>query len=165
MRIENKMYRQVQKLQRFPPAIAPKLMTFVMGRFVPFIRTSGVQFDTLTREEVIVSVKNRRKAQNHIQGVHACVMALLAETASGFVFGMNTPDDKLMLLKSMHINYTKRSVGDMRAVARLSDEAVEALQTEERGNMVVPVVVYDESDEPPIEVEMTWAWVMKKPKE
>lgn len=32
--------------------------------------------------------------QNRIGGVHATVMALIAETASGFVLVMNLPDDK-----------------------------------------------------------------------
>ena len=31
------------------------------------------------------------QVQNHIKGVHACAMALLAESATGAVFGMNVP--------------------------------------------------------------------------
>ena len=31
------------------------------------------------------------RVQNHIKGVHACGMALLAESATGAVFGMNLP--------------------------------------------------------------------------
>lgn len=165
MRIKNHMYHQVQKINRLPQSLVPSLTTFVMGRFVPFINTSGLQFETLTREEVRVSIRNKRKVQNHIRGVHACVMALLAETASGFVFGMNTPDDKLMLLKSMHIDYTKRSVGNMYAIATLDENNAQQIQQEERGNMLVPVHVYDESGEEPIEVQMVWAWVLKKSKE
>ncbi|MDO5687593.1 MAG: DUF4442 domain-containing protein [Neisseria sp.] len=163
MRIENKMYRQITSLNRFPAAVRLPLATFMMGKFVPFLRTAGTRFDKLTREEVKVSVDNKRRVQNHIGGVHACVMALLAETASGFVFGMNTPDDKLMLLKSMQMNYVKRSVGNMYAVASLSEQDAELIQREERGNIIVPVKIYDESDEPPVEAEMTWAWVLKKP--
>ena len=163
MRIENKMYRQVCKLQAYPAALRPALQNYVMSRFVPFLKTGGIRFEVLTREEVVVSVKNVRKVQNHIHNVHACVMATLAETATGFVVAMNTPDDKLMLLKSMHIDYVKRSQGDMRAQARLTDEQVRLLQQEERGNFVVPCTVTDQSGEPPIEVEMVWAWVPKKP--
>lgn len=165
MRIENKMYRQITSLNRFSVKWRLPLATLMLGKFVPFLRTSGVRFDKLTREEVKVSIRNTRRVQNHIQGVHACVMALLAETASGFVFGLNTPDDKLMLLKSMRMDYVKRSVGNMRAAATLSEEAARQIQHEERGNVVVPVVIEDESDEPPVLAEMTWAWVTKKPQE
>ena len=35
------------------------------------------------------------QVQNHIKGVHACAMALLAESATGAVFGMNVPDSAI----------------------------------------------------------------------
>ena len=162
MRIENRMYRTVQKMNAYPTAMRMPLATFLMGRFVPFIKTSGVRFENLTREEVRVAVNNKKRIQNHIHGVHACVMALLAETASGFVFGMNTPDDKLMLLKSMKMDYVKRSDGDMYAIATLSEKQAENIQKEEKGNLVVPVKIYDNSGEEPVIAEMTWAWVPKK---
>ena len=47
-------------------------------------------------------------------------------SATGAVFGMNLPDDKLPLLKSMTIDYTRVAKGDLRGVAALSpqDKAV-----------------------------------------
>lgn len=165
MRIENNMYRQLQRLNRFPAAWRPYLQTFLMGRFVPFIKTARLRCDHISRETVKVSIPNIRPIQNHIHNVHACCMALLAETASGFVFNMNTPDDKLPLCKSMNVQFVKRSVGAMRAEATLSCEEAQRIQTEEKGNMPVRVLVYDESDEPPVEVEIVWAWVPKKPVE
>jgi len=92
-------------------------------------------------------------------------MALLAETATGFVVGMNVPDDKLMLLKSMKVSYFKRAQGDMRAVATLSPEQVGRMFSEDKGDVLVDVVVTDESGESPIACEMVWAWVPKKRKE
>jgi len=72
---------------------------------VPFVGTARLQVETLEPERAILSVENKRRVQNHIDGVHAAAMALLAETATGFVVGMNLPDDTLPLLKSMHIDY------------------------------------------------------------
>ena len=132
-----------------------------------------------------MTLRNRTRVQNHIKGVHACGMALLAESATGdhddiysdlysdrdpilaraqrltlatgvvfgtslsvdmhagrhclsicdtihmhacmhaltpaagAVFGMNLPDDKLPLLKSMTIDYTRVAKGDLRGVAAL----------------------------------------------
>ena len=43
----------------------------------------------------MASIAHRRKVQNHIGGVHATATALLAETATGMVVGMNLPDEKL----------------------------------------------------------------------
>ena len=65
----------------------------------------------------------------------------------------------------MHINYPRRSVGNMRAVAQINDEQAAMIAQEERGNLVVPCTVYDDSGEQPVEVEMTWAWVPKQKKE
>ncbi|KLT72209.1 hypothetical protein PL75_09375 [Neisseria arctica] len=162
MRIENKMYCSLRRLDKLPVSWREMVQTRLMGRFVPFLSTAGLRFEQLSRESVRVSIRNRRAVQNHIKGVHACAMALLAETATGFAVQMNVPDDKLILLKSMNIQYVKRSVGNMHAVARISDEMAARLQTEERGNFVVPCEVGDESGEPPVLVEMVWAWVPKK---
>ena len=103
MRIENKMYRSLGRLNKLPASWREAVQTRLMGRFVPFLGTAGLRFEHISREQVRVSVRNRRAVQNHIGGVHACAMALLAETATGFATQMNTPDDKLILLKSICI--------------------------------------------------------------
>lgn len=162
MRIKNRMAASMAKFDRWPLGLRNRAKTFALGRVVPFLSTAGLIFDEVSPERVIVRVRNQRKVQNHIKGVHATAMALLAETASGFVVGMNTPDDKLMLLKSMTIHYTKRSVGAMTAVATLPEEMAIRLVEEDKGDFIVPCVVTDESGESPIEVSMCWAWVPKK---
>ena len=162
MRIENKMYRSLGRLNKLPASWREAVQTRLMGRFVPFLGTAGLRFEHISREQVRVSVRNRRAVQNHIGGVHACAMALWAETATGFATQMNTPDDKLILLKSMNAQYVKRAEGNMYAVAHISEEMAARLQNEERGNMIVPCEVGDESGEAPVLVEMVWAWVLKK---
>ena len=81
---------------------------------VPFLGTAGMRFELAQR---VVSRAQQAQVQNHIKGVHAAAMALLAKLPTGFVVGMNLPDSRLPLLKSMKIDYVKRSSGDMRAVA------------------------------------------------
>jgi acyl-coenzyme A thioesterase PaaI-like protein len=110
----------------------------------------------------VVSIRNRRPVQNHIKGVHAAAMALLAETASGFLVGMNLSDDKLPLIKTLKVDYLKRTKGDMRAVATLSEEQKQQIYHQPKGEVSVSVIVTDESGEEPIRCEMLWAWVPKK---
>ncbi|XDZ50478.1 DUF4442 domain-containing protein [Neisseriaceae bacterium CLB008] len=162
MRIKNRMSAMMAKLDRWPAGLGNRAKTIALGRVVPFLSTAGLAFDEVSQERVIVRVKNQRKVQNHIKGVHATAMALLAETATGFVVGMNTPDDKLMLLKSMTIHYTKRSVGDMKAVATLPEDMAARLVNEDKGDFIVPCIVTDERGEVPIEATMCWAWLPKK---
>ena len=160
------MANQVQKLvnatQWLPANIRAKAISKIFGNVVPLVGTAGLVYEELTPERVVVSIRNRRKVQNHIKNVHAAAMALLAETATGFVVGMNVPDDKLMLLKSMKVSYYKRAQGNMRAVATLPAAQVQRMFTEDKGDVLVDVVVTDESGESPIVCEMVWAWVPKK---
>jgi acyl-coenzyme A thioesterase PaaI-like protein len=162
MQANNGLSRMVARASRLPPGLRNYVLSRLFGRVVPFLGTAGLRFEEVGSERLAVSIRNRRKVQNHIHGVHAAAMALLAETASGFVMGMNVPDDKLMLLKSMKVDYLQRSQGDMRAVATLRPEQIEALLREEKGNTVVDVRVTDASGAAPVACEMTWAWVPKK---
>ena len=158
----NRLSRAVGLLAPLPAPLRRRATTLLFNSQVRFAGTGGLRFEKLTADEAIVVVRNRRKVQNHIGGVHAAAMALLAETATGAVFGMNVPDQALPLLKSMHIDYLKRAHGDLRAVATLSAEQRARLRAEAKGDFVVAVTVGDESGEAPIAATMTWAWVPKK---
>lgn len=100
--------------------------------------------------------------QNHIGQLHAVAMALIAETATGFVTGMNVPDSSIVLIKSMHIEYKRPSKGDMTATATLSKEQILEMQSSEKGETLVPVTIIDESAKEPVECQMVWAWVSKE---
>lgn len=162
MSFSNNLTRVISKFAFLPPALRATVVSGIFGRVVPFVGTSGLRYEELTPERVVVSIRNRRPVQNHIKGVHAAAMALLAETATGFAVGMNLPDDKLPLIKSLKVEYLKRTKGDMRAVATLTPEQVELIRSTPKGEVLVPVMVTDESGEEPIRCEMLWAWVSKQ---
>lgn len=157
----NQLSRTVAKLQSLP-VIGAWATSFVLGRVVPLVGTAGLRYEVIGPERVVVCIRNERKVQNHIKGVHAAAMALLAETATGFCVGMNLPDDKLPLIKTMKIDYVRRSQGDMRAEASLRPEQIAQILSQDKGEVVVPVTITDASGEQPIQAEMTWAWVPKK---
>src|SRR5688572_27188473 len=114
--VSNQFSRLVSKFGPLPAPVRARLQTLVLANIVPFLGTARVRFEEVTQERVVVTIKNRRRVQNHIKGVHAAAMALLAETATGFAVGMNLPDDKLPLIKTLKVDYLKRSQGDMKAV-------------------------------------------------
>ena len=154
--------RVVESSKWLPANIRATVISKIFGKVVPYVGTSGLLYEELTPERVVVSIKNQRKVQNHINNVHAAAMALLAETATGFVVGMNLPDDKLPLIKSLKVSYYKRTQGDMRAVATLSAEDIARIEREPKGEVLVPVTVTDESGGEPIKCEMLWAWIPKR---
>ena len=159
--MSNQLKRVVESSKWLPANVRATVVSKILGKVVPYVGTSGLLYEEITSERVIVSIRNQHKVQNHIKNVHAAAMALLAETATGFVVGINLPDDKLPLIKSLKVDFYKRTQGDMRAVATLTPEDVARITTEPKGELWVPVTVTDESGNEPIKCEMLWAWVPK----
>jgi uncharacterized protein (TIGR00369 family) len=161
MQTRSNLYRTVQKLNSLPPSVRWWLLTWAFGRTVRFVRTAGVRFEDLTESRALLHIPNRKRAQNHVGTVHATAMALLAETATGALLGMNLPDDRVPLLKSMQVDYQKFARGDLRAEATLAAPARTRILAEEKGEIVVPVKVTDETGAEPIQCRMLWAWIPK----
>ncbi|HEY9103558.1 DUF4442 domain-containing protein [Chitinimonas sp.] len=161
-KFSNAFSRIVAKFEKVPGPLRRWARSKALGSYVKFAGTAGIDFEEISTERVICHIRNVSKNQNHIKGVHAAAMALLAETATGFAVGMNLPDDKLPLLKSMKVEYKKRSQGDMKAVAALTAEQIANVRTLEKGDVIVPVTVTDEAGNEPIVCEMVWAWIPKK---
>ncbi|MDR3416014.1 MAG: DUF4442 domain-containing protein [Nevskia sp.] len=164
MKPANALQRLVNSAASLPTPLRRRVVTAAFTYRVRFAGTGGVQFEVLEEGRAVAVMRNRGKVRNHIGGVHAAAMALLAETTSGAVFGLSLPGDRVPLLKSMHIDYQRRAQGDLRAEATLALPQRRALQQKERGEMVVPVHVTDSSGEQPIECRMVWAWVPKEKK-
>jgi len=158
----NRLARTMQPLQYLPPPLRNRMRSLVMGQAVPFVGTAGLEIEELTSRRAVVRVRNRRRVQNHLRTVHAAAMALLAETASGFVIGMNIPDDRVPVIKSMHVDFLKRAQGAMCAVAELTDAQVAQIEQEEKGEVAVPVAVTDGDGKKPIECTLIWAWTPKR---
>ncbi|MEM7054952.1 MAG: DUF4442 domain-containing protein [Pseudomonadota bacterium] len=162
MSFSNNMRRTLAKLESMPDFLQPKLRSWAIGRTIPFVATAGLKIETLEERRLVVSIENVKKVQNHIGTVHAAASALLAETATGLVVGMNVHDNAIPLMKTMKISYVRRAQGDLRAIAELPEAEALRLQTEEKGDLIVPVQVRDETGEETIMCEMNWAWVPKK---
>lgn len=155
----NRLARRLAQLDRLPAPLRQSARNLALRRAVPFTGTAGLGFELMTPEQVVITVANRRRVQNHIRGVHAAAMTLLAETATGMVVGMNVRDDCLPLAKELRVQFKRRTQGDMRAVAHLSPQQRQLMQAQDRGEVVVPVTVTDASGEEPIVCEFVWAWV------
>ena len=164
MAFSNNITRAMRPFQALPESLRQRALSLVFGRVVPFVGTSGLLYEEISETRVIVSIKNRRKVQNHIKSVHAAAMALLAETASGFVVGVNLPDDKMPLIKTLKVDYVRRSSGDLRAVATITQADINRIRNEPKGEVLVPGVVTDATGEQPVNCEMLWAWTSKKRK-
>ena len=158
----NPLRQMVLKVQTYPQWLQNFILTRVFRYTVKLSGTVGQDILGTDLTSVTFRQKNKKKVQNHIGGVHAAGMALLGESATGFIVGVNLPGDKLPLLKSMHVDYTKRAAGDLIAVASLSNEQIQLMQTVEKGEVNVSVSVTDSEGKAPVECEYVWAWIPKK---
>ena len=158
----NRLARVVHKFDAFPAGMRRFFITWAFGGTVHFVRTAGLTFQELSEERAVLTLANRRKVQNHIGTVHAAAIALIGETATGAVFGMSVPDDKLPILREMRINYVKKSKGTVRAESWLSPEQRASFARDEKGDIAVPVKITDETGQPTAEAEYIWAWRLRK---
>ena len=160
----NRMMKIVNATSKLPQSLRVFTLSKAFGKVVPMVGTAGIRYELVSPEKVVISIKNKRPMQNHINGVHAAAMALLAETATGFVVGLNVPDSRMILIKSLHVDYKRITKGDLVATATLSDEQRQFIADNEKGELIVPITVIDESGNAPIECTMNWAWLPKKKK-
>lgn len=158
----NKLQKTIASLNFLPVAIKMKTVSLILGNAVKYVGTSGIQFEKITPNELVASLNNRNKVRNHIGQIHAAATALLAETATGILIGVNIPDTKLPLMKSMKIDYIKRSKGKQTAVATLTEQQIYLIKNTDRGETEVAVKVTDETGAEVVKASMLWAWILKK---
>jgi acyl-coenzyme A thioesterase PaaI-like protein len=160
----NRLERQLERLTEVPAFARPWFRNVVLRRAVPFTGTAGLEFVEMTTGRVEIGIRNEKRVQNHIGGVHASAMNLLAETATGMVVGMNVRDDCIPLAKELKMAFKKRATGALRAVAMLSEAQRAAMLASDKGEVTVPVTVTDEAGVNPVECEFVWAWIPSGPR-
>jgi len=159
---QNKMNKIVSNINSLPEFLRVKALTTFFGKLVKFTGTTGIKIEELTDQRAVISLKNKKSVQNHIGSVHAVASILIAESATGYLIGMNVPDTSVPVIKTIKADYVKRAKGNMKAVASLTEEQISAMQTLDKGETTVPVVITDADGKEPILIEMVWAWTPKR---
>jgi acyl-coenzyme A thioesterase PaaI-like protein len=165
--VPNRLLRVVDRINHNPVLFEPlrkAALTMAFNLNIKYAGTTCIGIQRWDTESAVVQLKNRWHVQNHIGGIHATAMATLAESTTGMLFGLYVPDTHLPLLKSMKVAYTARAVGNLRAVATLTDEQKQIIQSTDKGSVIVPVKVTDSEGKEPIQCEMEWAWTQKRSK-
>lgn len=160
----NRLYSIVKTTSKLPKSIRSMLWSKAFGRIVPMVGTANIRYLEVDQDHVTVRIENTRNMQNHIQGVHAAAMALLAETATGFLTGLHVPDNRILLIKSLHVDYLKVAQGGLTATATLSAEQQSFIADNDKGELLIPVTVIDDAGNAPIQCQMLWAWLPKRKK-
>src|SRR5690606_37495249 len=137
----NRLSKLVKASSRLPNGIRSALLSKTFGRVVPMVGTARICYELVRPDQVIVSIANHKAMQNHIGQLHACAMALLAETATGFVTAMNVPASAIVLVKSLKVAYKRPSKGAMSAVATPTAQPQPLMQSSDRRETPARVIV------------------------
>ena len=87
----------------------------------PYFGTIAPRFEELRPGYARVAMRKRRAVTNHIGTVHAIAMCNLAELAAGTMTEVSIPDSMRWLPKGMQVEYLKKAVDDVKAVATTGD--------------------------------------------
>lgn len=158
----NRLAKLVKATSKFPKGLRSTLWSKAFGRIVPMVGTANIRYLEVDQHHVKVRLENQRNMQNHIKGLHAAAMALLAETATGFLTGLHVPDDRILLIKSLHVDYLKVVQGGLTATAQLSLEQQLFIAEHDKAELSIPVTVVDDAGVEAIQCEMIWAWLPKR---
>jgi acyl-coenzyme A thioesterase PaaI-like protein len=97
---------------------------------VPFARTLGIEFKSVTPESAVAVLPDQAALHNHVGGPHAGAIFTLGESASGAIviaaFGQHLGRATPLAVRAQ-IGYTKLAMGDVTATATLSRPAADVI--------------------------------------
>lgn len=158
----NQVAKMVHMLNKAPSFMRVWLRSKAFGLKIPYAGRASIRVQHLDNIQCVIELRNRRKVQNHIGTLHAASMALAAESASGYLVGMNVPDGKIPVIKKLSVEFNKRTKGNIVAKAHLTDEQINQMKELEKGEVTVAVSITDEEMKEPVNCTMVWAWTPKR---
>ncbi len=143
-----------------PERLRRPLVTRAVGSVIPFVETAGCFITAYTPTRVALQLDNREAVQNHLGGLHAAALALLAETASGLVVALNVPPASAPLLRTMEVSFDRYAQQTVQAEAVLTADESDRIQSKPIGRVSVDVTLTaPEDDETLVSSTLEWAWL------
>ena len=160
MSTTNPFSRIANRYAGVPSPLRRPLVTKAVGDVIPFVSTAGCFIEAYTPRRVAVRLDNEKRLRNHLGGLHAAALALLAETATGLVVALNVPDGSTPLLRTMNVSFDEFARDAVQAEATLTDDEGAQIQARPLGQIEVEVELADPSDESTlVSGSLKWAWV------
>ncbi|MGJ8669617.1 MAG: DUF4442 domain-containing protein [Oceanococcus sp.] len=149
-----------EKLNGFPISERMRylIMSFAVGKVVPFLQTAGLKIDECDPNIVSLSLANKRKVQNHMGTIHASAISLLAEATSGLLLNMNLPGNAKYSTLTTNAEYIEIARGGIVATASFSPEEQLSVKDTDKGSMEIPVSVRDARNVEVAKFSVVWSW-------
>jgi len=133
-----------------PYHIGRWLFTRTVCRRAYYFGTISPRFHELEPGLCHVSMKKRRRVENHLGTVHALAMGNLCELAAGLLMEATTPKDMRWIPKGMQIRYLAKAPTDISAIAK-----IEPVAWSEAQDVIVPVSVTNERGKEVVHADIT----------
>ena len=147
------IYRQVTRLPE-GDRIFSRLFTFK----APYFATVKPRFVELRPNYAELTIRKRRRVQNHIKTVHVIAICNGLEAAMGALAEASIPQNKRWIPKGMEVSYTAKAVSDITCIAETDPADWTGDETD------VPVRVRGIRDDGTVVVEgVIRLWVTQKP--
>lgn len=92
----------------------------------PYFASIRPRIELLEPGRCVASLRHRRGVTNHIGTVHAIALCNLAELTGGLALDAGLPSSMRWIPKGMTVEYLRKAVGTMRAVATPAHPAIES---------------------------------------
>lgn len=108
------VYKIIDKLLENPTTFNLMALDKVLRVGIPFNAPHGFKIKTLSCDEVIIALPNRKLNHNHIGGVHACAMATVGEYCAGMSLLKSFGISKYrLILSELSVKYTYQGRVDL----------------------------------------------------
>nr|WP_298124926.1 hotdog fold domain-containing protein [uncultured Pseudoxanthomonas sp.] len=125
----------------------------------PYFGSIGPRMTRLEPGRGEATIRHRRSVTNHLGTVHAIALCNLAEFVGGLTTDVSIPRSMRWIPKGMTVEYLKKAVGTMHAVAT---PAFEPRESAEGYDLPMQVVVSDAQGEPVFRASIRM-WVSPRP--
>lgn len=115
-----------------------RLFSLGVCRAAPYFSTISPHVTELAPGLVKVSMRKRRRVENHLQTVHAIAMCNMAELAGGLLTDVSVPAGARWIPSGMTVQYLAKAKTDLVATSDGS-----GIDWSREGSIVVPVIVRD----------------------
>lgn len=125
----------------------------------PYFASIAPRIEALEPGRGVATLRHRRRVTNHIGSVHAIALCNLAELVAGLTTEVSLPASMRWIPKGMTVEYLKKAMGAMRAVAR---PAFEPHQAEAGYELPLDVAITDGAGEEVFRARIAM-WISPRP--
>jgi acyl-coenzyme A thioesterase PaaI-like protein len=105
------------------------LLNIASARTIPFNKPHRMRIMRITQHAITVKAKYTRFNKNHLNGIHACLLATLCEYCTGFLLITNLDSTQYrLILKSLKVDYVYQAKTNVYAAFEIDENYITQLK-------------------------------------